>query len=493
MHTKQIELYRKLGYKESFSVSARGATKDRFNVAELPPLGPDELEKLKERLNADPEAVLARARRVWDSELTEDQLRTAIEEAQTALKSPDTFIRMLEAQEAHETAVAFAVGAQRRGNHLLPPEFSFPGMTDDIPIDPTLRKFETQGDLAGWVLLAGPLWIYELSGFSEKAPFRWHNHPHYQPRKFVYDLQEPTEESPLEIALFSDFGTGLYHALYIARQFEQRKFPYAIHLGDVYYAGRQSEFRDHFESPLNPILRDTRLFMLNANHEMLSGGIPYFDYIDTKKQSHPDIQEQEGSYFCLRSSRFQLVGIDTDYHEEGRFMEPGLADWLENVLREGRREKRVNILLSANEPYEYGKLGRTPLLTRDLSRFMADRLIDLWFWGNTHYCALFDRTYRTPFIGSCIGHAGYPYTRRNYNQSSPAPVRFLEARARFPEWTELRQDRGNNGYCVLRLKADGTMELNYIDWMSNLRCEATLSKTSHSGRLNISHIQIYDQ
>ena len=42
--------------------------------------------------------------------------------------------------------------------------------------------------------------------------------------------------------MFSDFGTGLYHSRYIAKQFRERPFPYAIHCGDVYYAGRKSEF-----------------------------------------------------------------------------------------------------------------------------------------------------------------------------------------------------------------------------------------------------------
>jgi hypothetical protein len=43
-----------------------------------------------------------------------------------------------------------------------------------------------------------------------------------------------------------------------------------------------------------------------------AGAQPYFDYIDVKRTSQTTSQEQEGNYFCLRSSRFQLIGIDTD-------------------------------------------------------------------------------------------------------------------------------------------------------------------------------------
>jgi hypothetical protein len=511
MNAQQVELYRTLGYKgplpvtdsaEALSSAAPGSAAaprhlepaERVrDVAELPPLDLDELQHLQAQLDADPEAVLTWARGAWDAELTEEQFRAAIAEAQTALKSPASFRRAMEAAADHETSVAFSLGAPRGGVHLVPPGFSFPGMTDDIPIDPSIKKFETQRDATGWLLFAGAHWLRTQLGGGQNAPFRWHHHPTYQGRRFVYDLEEPTVESPLEVALFSDFGTGLYPALYIAAQLRQRKFPYAVHLGDVYYAGRKSEFQENFETPLNPILQDTRLFMLNANHEMLSGAFAYFDYLDAKKAAHPHTQEQDGSYFCLRSSRFQLVGIDTDYHEHNRLKEPELVGWLGQVLREGRSEGRTNILLSSNEPYEYGHLELKPLLTEDLAGFVQEQLIDLWFWGNTHYCAFFDAGLQSPFIGSCIGHGGYPYSKQSSGKRCPAPVRFVETLARFPAWTELRQDRGNNGYCVLRLKADGAVELNYIDWMGALRCEATLSKANRQDRLTISGVRLHDR
>ena len=201
--------------------------------------------------------------------------------------------------------MAFALGAEKVDRHVLPLGFSFPGMTDEDTIDPTLTQFETPGNAIGWVLFAGFSWLRTQLGSVQKAPFRWHNHPSYHPRRFVYNLEEPTAGAPLDIALFADFGTGLYPALYIAQQFNLKRFPYAVHLGDVFSAGRISEFQDHFERPLNPMLETTRFFMLNSNHEMMSGSQPYFDYVDAKRSAHPESQEQEGSYFCLRSSRLR--------------------------------------------------------------------------------------------------------------------------------------------------------------------------------------------
>jgi hypothetical protein len=126
-------------------------------------------------------------------------------------------------------------------------------------------------------------------------------------------------------------------------------------------------------------------------------------------------------------------------------------------------------------------------MSKDLAELVLDEqpsLVDLWFWGNTHYCALFDRAGATPnrralsFTGSCIGHGGYPYDIERLGKNMPAPLVFLETRGRFPEATGLRPDRGNNGYCTLVLKGDGSLALRYVDWMGNLRCEAIFSSGS---------------
>ncbi|WP_437931244.1 metallophosphoesterase [Sorangium sp. So ce291] len=445
--------------------------------SDVPPLDPVGLEILEERLQEAPEEVLARARAAWDQELTEEELRRAIAEAMALFRAAPSALQM---DSAAEHAAA---------GYALPQEFEFPGIAlDEIGIDPGSTKFETAKDAARWVLFAGP-WVVQQQ-FAKKAPFRWH---HQYRSGFVYDLPSPTDASPVEIALVSDFGTGLYTSAYIAKQFRTRAkpFEYVIHLGDVYYAGRESEFATNFVPFLNPILDRSRVFTLNANHEMYSLGKPYFRYIDERKQA-ASIQQQEGSYFCLRSDRLQIVGIDTAYFGQGRHREDPLRHWLERVLREGRERGLTNILLSSDHPYDYGSLHLTALLDQDLRRVsISEQLVDLWFWGNVHYCALFDQSGSLPFIGSCIGHGGYPYTRMRHGAKSVAEVRFLETAGRFPEWTKLRPDRGNNGYCALSLHASGSIELRYIDWMSRDRCIVKLSSEGAGGRLKITSMEAY--
>ena len=436
--------------------------------AEPPLLDAPEIEALRMQFEQDPQAVLQWYRQYWDPELTEDDVREALSQAEMAFRMPDLAANALEAQ------------LEFSNSQSLPDDFTFPGMDlDEICINPGTKKFETKGDALNWLLFSGPQWL--AGGLITKAPFRWHNQPSYSSR-FVYEMAEPTPEKPIDIALFSDFGTGLYTSRYIAKQLQIRQFPYAIHLGDVYYAGRRSEFRDNFECILDPILDHTELFTMNANHEMLSGAFAYFEYMDRRNRRHQAKQRQEGTYFCLRGDQFQIVGIDAAYFTHGRYREAGLLEWLEMQLTEGRDNKRVNIFLSSDQPYEYGRLAQTALLREDLRRIVLDRkLVDLWFWGNTHYCALFDKTAELPFIGSCIGHGGYPYSRIRPNQPSITPPLFIETSPRFPEWTGLRQDRGNNGYCILSLKADGTLALAFIDWMSNTRFRAELAWSEANG------------
>jgi hypothetical protein len=447
----------------------------RIDPAEVPPLSPEGADELEEALNSDPEGTLAGARKLLDENLTEAELRARIEGARMALRSPETAVPAIEAVSAHLAAA-----------NPLPDGFTFEGMDlTEIPIDPGDSKFESSGDWLGWMVGAGPFLLTSAS----KAKFRWHNSPEHAGSGFTYPLDEPGA-APLRVALVSDFGTGRYHSRYIAKQLRAQAFPCAFHLGDVYYAGRRSEFEDYFAAPLDPILGHTQLFALNSNHEMYSGGRPFFEFMDRRRASHPGMQKQEGSYFCLRSSKFQIVGIDTAYHSHGRHKEPALLEWLAKTLSEGKDEGRANILLSADHPYKYESDDLTQLLRKDLRQIVDDRLVDLWFWGNTHYCALYDRGPATQFVGSCIGHGGYPYERQKVGKKTPAPMRFLETAARFPDWTGLRKDRGNNGYCVMSLAADGSVGLSYVDWMGRPRCEATLARSAADGSLQLTSVTL---
>ncbi|HZI10312.1 MAG TPA: hypothetical protein VE153_07930, partial [Myxococcus sp.] len=427
---------------------------------ELPPLGLEELESLRERFMREPEEVLRLAEASLGTAVSGMGFARVLQEAEHALRAPEEALQSLRAPAFHA-----------RASVALPPDFRFPLMTAEIPIDPARTKFEPVADLLGWLLFTGKAWL--RGGAVHKAPFRWHDGG-----RFRHALRAPAPGRPVEVAVLSGLGTGEYPARYVARQLLMRgeRLESAVHLGGVYYAGRQGEFDAHLAEPLEPLLPVTSVLTLSAEAELRSGGTPYFRYLDERRGAAGARQVQEGSYFCLASERFQLIGLDTAYFEPGRYREPRLLGWLEETLAEGRRRGAVNVLLSHGAPYRYGE-ARPSALLEDVRELVVERAgVDLWLWGSTPHGALFDRAPGLPFLGVSVGSAGLPVTRAEPGAASPAPVRFLESEPRFPEETGVRPELGRNGYASLLLHEDGAVEVLFLDWMGNVRCTARLAR-----------------
>lgn len=373
--------------------------------------------------------------------------------------------------EALAATLAEAGAEERHVN--LPVPFRFPGYDPrgrTIRIDPARRQFETRADWAAWVVTAVTAWGVRLA--TPKPPFPRHD---AWSTGFRYPLRTRESDGAAVVALFSDWGTGYYHARYIAKHAGTAVGAgQAIHLGDIYYTGTASEFARCFDRAFDRwVLRQMPFYALNANHEMDSHGIPYFGFLEEKRRrgraGRIHEQPQEGSYFCLSNERYQVIALDTAYFGNGRCNDPALLDWLRDQLHRGRERRQVNILLTQSEPY--GRTGARPLLADDLAReAVADRLVDLWFWGDEHHCALYHPSDAAPFVGSCIGHGGYPYSRRTEAElrSSAAELAWGETAPRFPEALGLRPGRGNNGFCRLALGPD-VVELTYYDWRLDLR------------------------
>jgi 3',5'-cyclic AMP phosphodiesterase CpdA len=429
-------------------------------TAEHTPLLPEQLDQLDRLMVLAPDGVrefLGGTR--GDKTITQQEALAMLADLRQALEQPASTEGQLEGIRA------------RRATQPPPEGFSF-DLYDaaKIPINPDRRDFQDD-DWLGYGLGGGVNGALFHANLLPLGPIRRHEE---HESGFTYELG-PRDGKDLKIALLADFANGYYHARYIARRLAHSKYPYAIHLGDVYYAGTDREVRAYLEEPLREVLTDTELFLLSGNHEMYARGRPWLAYLDRKRQL--ERQRQEGTYFRLLRDGFQILGIDTEWFGHVRYQEPRLKLWLTNALLEGRREGRTNILLSSNEPYCYGKKETTNLY-RDLKDVIDAGLIDLWFWGNTHYGALFKRSERFPFIGSCIGHGGYPYKRIEAGSPEPVATRFLEDGTRFGggAWKDPRPDMGNNGFCEMILKADGTIQLVYLDWMGRKRHEAALAR-----------------
>lgn len=299
----------------------------------------------------------------------------------------------------------------------------------------------------------------------------------------------------IEVALFADNGNGLYAARQVANQIVRSKLPYAFHLGDVYYGGAEAEFREYFHKPLSEMFDRTELFMLTGNHEMFALGAHYQGLIQDKQKNHEQRQRQNGEMFRLRWKNpaggpgFQILGIDTMYvgwNERRLRLHDKADEAVLGVLRTWLKEHPddLTILMTTNEPWDKGSTQLTPLY-ESMKATIAGR-VDLWFWGNVHYAALFEPwafpdagSPKRQLIGSCIGHGGYPFYTQTSVGDLPQGVgcRWLEENSRFWPDSRIRPDVGANGWCRLALKRAANrwnVGLTFIDWVGRPRLRANL-------------------
>jgi hypothetical protein len=262
----------------------------------------------------------------------------------------------------------------------------------------------------------------DASGFLMKNLWAWVIH-YLQvvtlPRKKFKTYKAAASERPgrfrlpsrAVIAVASDWGTGTPQAYRVSDLMRACNPDVTIHLGDVYYSGTSPEFRDYF-LPLDAWPRGPLgTYVLNANHEMYSGGEGYFG------AALPELK-QETSYFCLETDDWRILGLDTGYYARTfpllEFLLKGqvrlhdaIQQWLREVVFKDPSDDRPVVLLSHHEWFsaydtEYGAVGDNlePYLDR----------VYLWLWGHEHRFAGYGPwgPGKTPVRARCIGHGGMP-------------------------------------------------------------------------------------
>jgi hypothetical protein len=251
-------------------------------------------------------------------------------------------------------------------------------------------KFDT-ADIAGWV------WGRISTLFHSK-------HAWLKPPKNPLLLPDNAR-----IALFGDWGSGLYGAPIIASSVKRDgRFHFIIHLGDIYYSGKESEVQDRFLR-LWPKTNAVSL-ALNGNHEMYAGGHGYFKLV----LKHFG---QSASTFWLQNDNWILVGLDTAYEDFD--LTSDQVSWLGKII--GQAGNRKVVLFSHHQPFSLFETDGLALIKK-LKPFLESQRIFAWYWGHEHRCVIFDQLPSWQLYGRLIGNGGIPQERDGF-QSGDVRVR----------------------------------------------------------------------
>ncbi len=302
-----------------------------------------------------------------------------------------------------------------------------------------------------WELVAGAVWLENLL----------HKHPF---PKGTPPIQ--TMDDDVTFALVSDFGTGNFGSgdspsTKISKFIPALNPDYTVHLGDVYYAGTHGE---EVANLLNFWPQGSKAsFALNSNHEMYSGGGPYFNQavggpIFNKLQS-------PWSFFALENSHWIVVGLDSAYHADVLKLylngTLGSNNTQTAFLREvARRGKKVIVLTHHNGLPIGGDPGNAPLqLYTDVLDAFGQAPPAYWYYGHEHLGVAY-----TPLpngmLCRCLGHAALPWGLASDLQAAQTAGKV--------EWFETRNAgdpdddlRVLNGFVTVQLNGPDLIETFY--------------------------------
>jgi Calcineurin-like phosphoesterase len=238
-------------------------------------------------------------------------------------------------------------------------------------------------DLAGWIKMSPELI--------------------FKPPKAAWIDPPPVPETipdDARIAVFGDWGTGLYGAPAIASTIAGLdRCDVTLHVGDTYYSGEDSEVHARLVGGWPKCPAGTLKRSLNGNHEMYSGGGGYF-------QALKDFFQQPASCFAMQNSNWILVCLDTAYVDFD--LDEKQVAWLSGIVSAAGTRKLI--LFSHHQPFSQLD-DQGPKLQTALADLLKQQRIHAWYWGHEHRLVIYDPHPLWGFKGRCIGHGGFPQFR----------------------------------------------------------------------------------
>jgi hypothetical protein len=238
-----------------------------------------------------------------------------------------------------------------------------------------------------------------------KALFSRMSHTREQLAAMTPDEPLNHSSAKMRIAVCGDAGyLGVAQDKVIRMILDRHKedpFDYAIHLGDVYFAGDIDEMALNF---LNPFARLTKkgmkLFTLVGNHDLYYGGTSFIFAMN--------MLQQPGRYFRIDSPHWRIACLDTSLGainiagDDAR-LDPKQLEWFDSMLAE--KDDRPLVMMSHHFAIS-GWSKPAISLTSQLSDRVNDKVF-AWYWGHEHNCALYPKSGSNTYWGACVGNGSF--------------------------------------------------------------------------------------
>lgn len=307
----------------------------------------------------------------------------------------------------------------------------------------------------GWIALLVYALHYQLQP-DLIPPFPTHG-------TFVPGLSKPT----IRIALAGDWGAGSGTSASVADAISSLAPDYAVHLGDVYYAGTSDDAPGPYPGwersrlvDAWPSLPPGRAFALSSNHEMYAGGRGY--YLDALRSEQFSAQ-RGSSHFALTHGPWTVVGLDSAYHStmDSLFCEGTLGPpdgvqsrWLRqhfDLLSDVDRK----VIVLTHHPALKTLGGLPPALSTNPWNALGEQVFGAlggypthWYWGHHHAGIAYGQTRRGPTRARCVGHGSIPMGK----PSAAVGVEYVAGTLLGPGSPQVR-----NGFAMLTLGQDGSI------------------------------------
>jgi Calcineurin-like phosphoesterase len=243
-------------------------------------------------------------------------------------------------------------------------------------------------------------------------------------------VERPVRKEPIKIPdekvriiVFGDWGSGIPRARnvakYIRRELDDSKVKdwqkHVIHLGDVYYAGWEYEYKNRFlnDWPVQLEEKDeVGSFTLNGNHDMYAGGWAYYDYALADERFVG--WQGKSSLFQLANNYWQIFGLDSSHDDGG--LKGDQIDWVLGAARAG-----LKTMLLSHHQYCSSFEKAPPTLIDKIQPVLSALDVAAWLWGHEHRCMTYKNVPGIRFP-CCLGHGGVPvYQMHDVGGPVPPP------------------------------------------------------------------------